>query len=45
MITTSEVAKAKERKYEFMHIEAVQVGIKLLAREGINCSVLCPTRQ
>ena len=41
MITPSEVARARERKYEFMHIGAVQVGIKLLAREDIDCSVLC----
>ena len=41
MITPSEIARAKERKYEFMHIGTVQVGIKLLAREGIDCSVLC----
>ena len=41
LITPSEVARAREKKYEFMHIGAVQVGIKLLAREGIDCSALC----
>ena len=41
MITPEEVARARTKKYQFMHIGAVQVGIKLLAREGINCSVLC----
>ena len=41
LITPGEVSRARERNYKFMHIGAVQVGIKLLAREGINCSVLC----
>ena len=35
------MAKARSNKYKFMHIGVVQVGIKLLAREGITCSVLC----
>lgn len=31
MITPREVARAKKRNYEFMHIGAVQADIKLLA--------------
>ncbi|KAL6194331.1 hypothetical protein ACLB2K_035415 [Fragaria x ananassa] len=41
LVTPEEVAKARKRNYKYMHIGAVQVGIKLLTREGLNCSVLC----
>lgn len=41
MLTPREVFKAREKNYKFMHIGAVQVGIKLQDRERINCSVLC----
>ena len=41
LVTPEEVAKAKQRNFKFMHIGVVQVRIKLLAREGLNCSVLC----
>ncbi|KAL6227709.1 hypothetical protein ACLB2K_001666 [Fragaria x ananassa] len=41
LITPKEVSEAFHKKYSYMHIGAVQVGIKLLARDGIDCSVLC----
>ncbi|KAL6130306.1 hypothetical protein ACLB2K_068687 [Fragaria x ananassa] len=41
LITPKEVSEAFQKKYSYMHIGAVQVGIKLLARDGIDCSVLC----
>ncbi|KAL6142327.1 hypothetical protein ACLB2K_060609 [Fragaria x ananassa] len=41
LITPKEVSEAFHKKYSYMHIGAVQVGIKLLARDDIDCSVLC----
>ena len=41
LVTLEEVAKARKINYKFMHIGAVQVDIKLLAIELLNCSVLC----
>ncbi|KAL6222983.1 hypothetical protein ACLB2K_006373 [Fragaria x ananassa] len=41
LITPKEVSEAFQKKYSYMHIGAVQVGIKLLARDGIDSSILC----
>ena len=41
LITPKEVSEAFQKKYSYMHIGAVQAGIKLLARDGIDCFVLC----